>query len=89
VPVLSIGSRSHHQQGDLGADLLALLRLRRDLEPDAPGLVRETAMTGGAIIVLAVAACATAAALLALTLMVLAHTPQKTVAEIIRDAEAR
>ena len=35
------------------------------------------------------AVCAVAVAMIARTGMVLAHTPKKSVAEIIRDAEAR
>ena len=42
-----------------------------------------------AVVAASLAVCAMAAALMALTAMVLAHTPKKTVAEIIRDAEAR
>jgi hypothetical protein len=68
---------------------LAVRRLRRDLESGTTRLVRQTAMTSSILVAIVLAVGAVVAAMIALTGMVLAHSPQKTVAEIIRDAEAR
>ena len=46
-------------------------------------------MTSSVILAIVLAVGAVVAAMMALTGMVLAHSPKKTVAEIIRDAEAR